>query len=622
MVKFQKTFFAGIFFVTVCAVCQIFIPMAFWGPKIFVASNASTVSVECPATVSGTLTITLPYSSIIGNATTCQVTAQNAVFVGVPLCSCTAGVCTTTGLTIANTFLATMGAAGVSGTITNGITYKVGNAKETSSPGSTTVVVTPQTWSQNCLGSMLKLWASSIDTTTVTSSYNTTAEYATGTFGNSTFTSSVPPTYPVGSQIKINGNAQAYSVTAETLSGAGNFNGSFEKPVMVAATPNNYEYFSSMNATDKAAFGWIATGGAVVFGNGSAWGYPNVPTGTQGLSMQGTASVGQSINFPSSGTITMTWQAINRPPSASYAINPYTVTLDGVVVGGPYSQSSITVWQANSLNISIGSPGYHTIAFNTSPVGPSDYNVGIDNVHLSSTVTVTPNLVTNYNNAEVSVLGVSQWNDKSIYGNNLTQLTSPSNYPAWSTNYNGTGKAALLFNGGSLYLYETGSSLVSGTNGSSVYVIGAQTAPSGASTQYALGYGGVGAGGSRNLGKDVNTFAGVLSTNGTDLTLPVGTWSAALGLISSTFASAQISGSMNGNTSATTAVAFNTSSSDIYVGRGAVDGNYWAGALFEILVVDYGMNGDERVMVEGFLAAKYGITGQLPAGHKYKTIPP
>ena len=606
------------------ALSQIFIPMAFFGPKVLIPANASSNTPQCPATLTGSLSLALPYTSLVGApATSCQIISQAANFVGVPVCACAAGVCSVTGLTIANNYLSTM-TPGVSNTLTDALKYRVSIGTTASAAGDLDLVIAPQTWSFNCLGSMLKFWVSSLDATTVTTSYNTTAQYGTGTNGSSTFTSSVPPTYPIGSRIRIAGNAQTYDVIAQSISGAGNFNGSFEKPEMTNAANLNYQYTSTMSPTELAEFGWQTTGDTVVFENGSAWGYPNVPLpGNQGLSMQRTGTVRQSVYFPSTGTFTLNWRAVNRPPGGSYAPNPYTIKLNGTTIGGPYTPTSETTWQANSVSLNIVTSGYHTISFETAPPNNgTDYCLGLDNISLTSTVTVSPNLVANYTNAEVSVLGVSNWNDKSSYANHLTQTVATSNYPTWTTNYNGTSRAALLFNGGNLYLNRMASSLVNGTNSSSLFVVGAQTSPIDSSAQFALGYGGTGATGSRNAGKASGSLSGALSTSATILTLPSATWSTGLSILSGSFDAGSMVGSLNGNVSATTATAFNTTSSNLFVGRAATSDNYWAGALLEILVVDYGMNNDERVMIEGFLAHKFAITAILPVGHKYKTTPP
>ncbi|AZZ36764.1 hypothetical protein CIK05_08155 [Bdellovibrio sp. qaytius] len=617
----RKIFAIALLFFATYAFSQFFIPMAFFRPKLFISNTASTTTVECPTTVSGTLAITLPYNNIapVGVATSCFVSAQDPNFIGVPVCLCAAGVCTTTGLTLSNTFLASM-TAGTSATITDGITYRVANAQHTSSYAPTDVVVSGTTWNLNCLGSMMKLYVSSLDLTSITSGFNATSQYATGTSGASNFTSSVPPTYPIGSKIMIAGNATQYTVTAQSLSGAGNFNGGFEEPDVSGP---GFIYYSGMTPTQQSDFGWIATGGAVVFKNGSAWGYVNVPQGVQGLSMQGAATVAQNINFPSSGVVTLTWRAINRPSSPTYTPNPYQVKLDGVSVSGTYLATSTAAWNNNTLNISIPTPGYHNIMFETVPSGSGDFCIALDDIRILATVSVTPNLATNYTSQTISVLGVSQWADRSTYADNLINTISSANYPTWTTNYNSTGKPALLFNGGSLYLYDIASSSINtGNGGSSIFMVGATTAPASAPVQIGVGYGGVGVNESRNIGKTDLTYGGRLSTYGTEQNVPAGVWSTGIGLMSSTFTSQTMIGSLNGNASATTAVTPNTTAADVYVGRPPVNNYYWAGAIMEVIVVDYALSDEERVMVEGFLANKYGITGQLPAGHKYKTIVP
>jgi hypothetical protein len=57
-----------------------------------------------------------------------------------------------------------------------------------------------------------------------------------------------------------------------------------------------------------------------------------------------------------------------------------------------------------------------------------------------------------------------------------------------------------------------------------------------------------------------------------------------------------------------------------YIGRRAA--HYHAGLLCEIIVVNSALSDSDRQKLEGYLAHKWGMAGDLPVGHPYKSAPP
>jgi hypothetical protein len=51
-------------------------------------------------------------------------------------------------------------------------------------------------------------------------------------------------------------------------------------------------------------------------------------------------------------------------------------------------------------------------------------------------------------------------------------------------------------------------------------------------------------------------------------------------------------------------------------------GEYFDGPMAEIVVLSDALTTSDRESLEGYLAHKWGLTGNLPAGHPYKTTPP
>ena len=49
---------------------------------------------------------------------------------------------------------------------------------------------------------------------------------------------------------------------------------------------------------------------------------------------------------------------------------------------------------------------------------------------------------------------------------------------------------------------------------------------------------------------------------------------------------------------------------------------YYDGKMHEVILTDSVVSTDDRQRIEGYLAHKWGLTANLPAGHPYKTTPP
>ncbi len=100
------------------------------------------------------------------DATSCTFIGANpSVLTGTGACACAAGVCTVTGLTFLNTFLANM-TAGSNYTFTNAFNYSV-TRPSGAAVRSQAVNINTATWSPTCLGTNLLMWLDSTDASTV-----------------------------------------------------------------------------------------------------------------------------------------------------------------------------------------------------------------------------------------------------------------------------------------------------------------------------------------------------------------------------------------------------------------------------------------------------------------------
>jgi len=152
----------------------------------------------------------------------------------------------------------------------------------------------------------------------------------------------------------------------------------FEAPTIATAIG-----WTTMSVAQKEAFVWLGSvdgsGGPSLFKNGSAWNFPAVPEGTQGLSLQMKATVSQTFSFPSAGLYRLRWFACARPGWGG--INPYLIKLDDQSIT-PQLAPSEYVWRRNSIDFTVSNAGDHIISFvGLNPAG-GDNSVGIDAVSL------------------------------------------------------------------------------------------------------------------------------------------------------------------------------------------------------------------------------------------------
>lgn len=142
------------------SIAQIIIPFSYWA----VRSNVTLTTNECPLVPQGSLSLIVNYGA--SDATACTFIGANAgAMTGVGSCACAAGVCTVTGLTFLNSFLAGM-TPGSNFNLASAFNYSVTEPSGNKSL-SQNITITTGTWNPNCLGTNLLMWLDATDSTTV-----------------------------------------------------------------------------------------------------------------------------------------------------------------------------------------------------------------------------------------------------------------------------------------------------------------------------------------------------------------------------------------------------------------------------------------------------------------------
>jgi hypothetical protein len=240
---------------------------------------------------------------------------------------------------------------------------------------------------------------------------------------------------------------------------------------------------------------------------------------------------------------------------------------------------------------------------------------------------------------------VSQWNDKSGNGNNMTQ-TTPANQPIYQPTGNSTGGAALSFNGTTQFINGNIVSPTQLRNFTSLNVFMVlQSTIAGAPEANSIQPFGLFRNTSTNIAFLWSSVTGLLT--GESITL-IRNANDRLG--SSTYTRAantmQIFNSQNATTGTTlfadgSSINLNlsnnmTTSTDTSPLAAALGNDNFtvfgtggpdnipspAGKVSEVLVFNANLSTTNRQLVEGYLAWKWGLQGNLPSNHPYKNQAP
>lgn len=223
---------------------------------------------------------------------------------------------------------------------------------------------------------------------------------------------------------------------------------------------------------------------------------------------------------------------------------------------------------------------------------------------------------------------VTLWRDKSGQGNNTTLASGSPQYTAQLNK-----KAGIVFNGTTSYFVIP---KIIDTNWSIFIVLTTTVTGPGAASQWWTGAGifdAEVAGTQSDFGTSLygSSFAtGVGNPPTGDNTIISGTsintgagFICEFQRISATgYFENFINGTSQGSVTGGTGVR--TAPTRIVIGalQTLPNGYYFNGSMYEIVVYNSYLSGQQREQVEGYLAWKWGLAGQLPAAHPYKLFPP
>ena len=225
---------------------------------------------------------------------------------------------------------------------------------------------------------------------------------------------------------------------------------------------------------------------------------------------------------------------------------------------------------------------------------------------------------------------VSQWNDKSGNNRHLSQAVSSQQPTLNATGLNN--KPILTFDGVNDILLNPTVGAAGLSNVSIISVFRQISGPGGLNEDHQINIGQTGTGGRvrgfyRAPNSTVLQFGGWASIATSTLSLDIGGSHHIFG-----FANSALSGSNNillmkdGTAELRTVSApLNTTLDGFSVGslQGALVGNYFSNiSVAEIVVLYSAITTLDRQKLEGYLAHKWGLTANLPAGHPYKTVGP
>ena len=229
---------------------------------------------------------------------------------------------------------------------------------------------------------------------------------------------------------------------------------------------------------------------------------------------------------------------------------------------------------------------------------------------------------------------VSQWNDKSGNARDVSQPTAAAQPTYSATGLNG--KPILTFDGGDLLLNNSPGALLRNVNGATLAAVvnytnnsvsravcSVSTATAGQTRASLLVNNTTATGyltGGRRL--DANSFqlSGSSTFSAATPVIQIGVLdyanSDAFSYINGNLDATNTSFQTDGNTS-------DTNSAALYIGGSATGStNPLLGSVAEIVIIQSALNTAQRQNLEGYLAWKWGLQGQLPIAHPYKNIPP
>jgi hypothetical protein len=210
---------------------------------------------------------------------------------------------------------------------------------------------------------------------------------------------------------------------------------------------------------------------------------------------------------------------------------------------------------------------------------------------------------------------VSAWNDKSANANNLTQGFGPAQ-PDNSGTLNGL--ATVAFAGAQAVVKSSATGLPDNSPGSTILAVmrfnnNALTYAFNVGLNFDLGtllWGGD--------SSKVNVSGVSTRANNAGYAVSVNTWQLMSGTITTTLREIFLNGASQDTDTATDSA---TTCNAVQIGSDAFGNAALTGVVAEVVLLS-GTDTTDRQLVEGYLAWKWGLEGDLDAGHPYKSAAP
>jgi len=210
-----------------------------------------------------------------------------------------------------------------------------------------------------------------------------------GASGSSYTRASVQPA-DAGPYSVIVSNALGSTLSADALLTVGPAtlvrNGSFETPILAGwAYQNTSGAANTYNFNGATGFAWVLGTSTGIDHNSGTWYTPAAPNGSQAAFIQGAigalSSFAQLVNFPATGSYTVTFKCVGR--AGSYGPNTIQVQVDGgAILTVSHASQSQSQWQSFTATYHCTEAGSHTLAFVGARTG-GDYSSCIDNVSVT-----------------------------------------------------------------------------------------------------------------------------------------------------------------------------------------------------------------------------------------------
>ena len=183
--------------------------------------------------------------------------------------------------------------------------------------------------------------------------------------------------------ITVPSNSVAYVASFTTNTAVPSSNLSFETPSL----GSGYGSYQYNPAGGSWTFSGASPNGSGLLGNGSAFGNPNAPDGTQAAFVQSYGTISQTLSGFTPGTnYTITYSAAQRSGTAQHGGESWKVCIDNNVIKA--NNPGVTSYTTYTATFTASTPT-HALSFVGTDLAGGDNTVFIDNVTINPPISAT-----------------------------------------------------------------------------------------------------------------------------------------------------------------------------------------------------------------------------------------